>query len=84
MPRSRCVCTIIFFWKEIREKQLTGNMNAGCQPKTFILMVKPLKPLFFSEKPLKTFILDDKLLFSGKAGGFFFSGEINSESVMLS
>ena len=27
----------------------------GCQPKTFktfILMVKPLKPLFFSEKPL--------------------------------
>ena len=37
---------------------------AGCQPKTFktfILMVKPLKPLFFSEKPL----------FSGKAGVFF-------------
>ena len=33
--------------------------NAGCQLKTFktfILMVKPLKPLFFSEKPLKTFI----------------------------
>ena len=32
---------------------------AGCQLKTFktfILMVKSLKPLFFSEKPLKTFI----------------------------
>ena len=44
---------------------------AGCQLKTFktfILMVKPLKPLFFSEKPLKTFILDNKPLFSGKAG----------------
>ena len=30
-------------------------------------MVKPLKPLFFSEKPLKTFIWDEKPLFSGKA-----------------
>ena len=40
---------------------------AGCQLKTFILMVKPLKSLFFSEKPLKTFILHDKPLFSGKA-----------------
>ena len=44
-------------------------------------MVKPLKPLFFSEKPLKTFILDNKPLFSGKS---CFSREINSESVMLS
>ena len=44
--------------------------TAGCQLKTFktfILMVKPLKPLFFSEKLLKTFILDNKPLFSGKA-----------------
>ena len=43
---------------------------SGCQLKTFktfILMVKPLKPLFFSEKPLKTFICHDKPLFSGKA-----------------
>ena len=44
-------------------------------------MVKPLKPLFFSEKPLKTFILDNKPLFSGKA---VFQHEVNSESVMLS
>ena len=36
---------------------------AGCQPKTFNLMVKPL---FLSEKPLKTFILDDKPLFQEK------------------
>ena len=44
--------------------------TAGCQLKTFktfILIVKPLKPLFFSEKLLKTFILDNKPLFSGKA-----------------
>ena len=43
---------------------------AGCQLKTFktfILMVEPLKPLFFSENPFKTFILDNKPLFSGKA-----------------
>ena len=35
------------------------HVTSGLQPKTFktfILMVKPLKPLFFSEKPLKTFI----------------------------
>ena len=39
------------------------SLKSGCQPKTFktfILMVKPLKPLFFSEKPL----------FSGRAGFF--------------
>ena len=36
----------------------------GCQTKTFILMVKPLKPLFLSEKPL----------FSGKAVFFQYSG----------
>ena len=42
--------------------------------KTFILMVKPLKPLFFSEKPLKPFIFKKSC----------FSGENNSESVMLS
>ena len=38
----------------------------GCQLKTFktfILMVKPLKPLFFSEKPLKTFISHEKNLY---------------------
>ena len=37
-------------------KDILKNLTAsGCQPKTFktfILMVKPLKPLFFSEKPL--------------------------------
>ena len=30
-------------------------------------MVKPSKPLFFLENLLKTFIWDDKPLFSGKA-----------------
>ena len=47
-----------------------GENTAGLQPKTFktfILVVKPLKPLFFSEKPLKTFIWDEKPLFSRKA-----------------
>ena len=55
------------------ELSITGNKSkycdyyyyiyialAGCQLKTFknfILMVKPLKPLFFSGKPLKTCIL---------------------------
>ena len=44
---------------DLRRKHFSVKMYAGCQPKTFktfILMVKPLKPLFFSEKPLKTFI----------------------------
>ena len=39
-------------------------LYAGCRLKTFILMVKPLKPLFFSEKPLFDM---KKPLFSGKA-----------------
>ena len=40
-------------------KKVQQSRSPGCQlktVKTFILMVKPLKPLFFSEKPLKTFI----------------------------
>ena len=44
---------------EERRKQAVNQ-----KPLTFILMVKPLKPLFFSEKPL----------FSGKAGFFQYSG----------
>ena len=43
----------------IVQNDAIGTNFTGCQPKTFktfILMVKPLKPLFFSEKPLKTFI----------------------------
>ena len=42
-----------------RQHLVTNTPFTGCQLKTFktfILMVKPLKPLFFSEKPLKTFI----------------------------
>ena len=56
-----------------RRREDWRAINTGCQPKTFqtfILMVKPLKPLFFSEKPLKTFIFLRKPLFSGKAGFF--------------
>ena len=52
-------------------------MFPGCQPKTFktfILMVKPLKPLFFSEKPLKPLFFSEKPLFSGKAVFFQYSG----------
>ena len=44
---------------EILDLPLLYITLSGCQPKTFktfILMVKLLKPLFFSEKPLKTFI----------------------------
>ena len=39
--------------------EVTMHYYTGCQLKTFktfILIVKPLKPLFFSEKSLKTFI----------------------------
>ena len=54
-------------WTDMTDSHITSSFLftvAGCQPKTvktFVLMVKPLKPLFFSEKPL----------FSGKAGFFF-------------
>ena len=46
-----------FDFSEVKVKwgQDHTKIKAGCQPKTFktfILMVKPLKPLFFSEKPL--------------------------------
>ena len=40
---------------EIRNLGPSTQQVTGCQPKTFktfILMVKPLKPLFFTEKPL--------------------------------
>ena len=49
-------------------------MYAGCKLKTFktfILMVKPLKPLFFSERPL---FFSEKNLFSGKAVFFSIQG----------
>ena len=32
------------------------NNVSGCQPKTFKTFILIVKPLFFSEKPLKTFI----------------------------
>ena len=41
--------------KAEKSQHLILVTKAGCQPKTFktfILMVKPLKPLFFSEKNL--------------------------------
>ena len=53
--------------EDIDPTQSYHKVLSGLQPKTFILMVKPLKPLFFSEKPLKTFIWDEKPLFSRKA-----------------
>ena len=56
---------------EVEEK------SAGCQPKTFktfILMVKPLKPLFFSEKPLKTFIFLRKTFIFRKSCFFSIQG----------
>ena len=45
-------------------------------------MVKPLKPLFFSENPLKTIfeILKKTFIFKKSC----FSSQINIESVMLS
>ena len=50
------------------------HIAAGCQPKTFktfILMVKPLKPLFLSEKPLETFSFLRKTFIFRKS--YFFS-----------
>ena len=58
-------------------KRRVGEFNkaiTGCQPKTFILMVKPLKPLFFSEKPLKTFIFLRKTFIFRKSWFFQYSG----------
>ena len=67
--------------QEINKIRIQGFYKQAFNRKPLFLMVKPLKPLFFSEKTFKKPLFEMKTpYFQEKA---VFQREINSESVML-